>query len=354
MKKNIRKSTYRFLQEEFKFHQSEGIIDKTQVDKMMNFYEESSGLSFIKVLVTIGSILIGLGIISLIASNWDDISKFVKVLIIVAALAVSLFSSFKSKINYPRTSEALLYLSSLIYGAGIFLMEQIFHISGNYTSSFLIWSIGVLVMAMILKNLYLFFFAQFLTIIYINSNFNQFIIIPVVILLALYYYFNKYFKFDKISTLLTVILTLDFILYLLNYYDMIATYIIIIFFIIGQLMFYIKHKLNYDVFRFIGVIVFGISGFILTFEGAWRELNYIRYEGTIAIVFGIIFILLSLNLEYGSIIFFNSSCLFEPVVIILSEIHKNFPKGGPIKFFRIKFISDPIIQDITFFLNINP
>ncbi|MCG8540907.1 MAG: DUF2157 domain-containing protein [Clostridia bacterium] len=296
MKKKLSRSSYKFLSAELKWQKDKGIITEQQLDDMMTFYEEDSGINFIKILVTIGAVLIGLGILSFIASNWDYMSKFLKVATIMTALGVSMFTSFKLEKDYPKTSKALLYLSGLIYGAGIFLMEQIFNFSGGPTQSFLLWTIGILIMSLILKEKILFIFAHVLGIIYINASFNENIIVYTIILVTIFYWGNKYFNSSKVITFFNTAVALNSILYLLNYFNLDGIYIAIIFFLIGLGMYYIRHDLNLDTFRLQGMIVIGISGFMLTFRDMWEELPFVEDGNYITIGFGIILIIYLLSL----------------------------------------------------------
>lgn len=296
MKKKLSKANYKFLSEEFNIQKDKGIISQQQVDDMMTFYEEEQNTNFIKILVTVGAILIGLGVLSFVASNWEDISKISKVIIIVAAMGISIFTSFKLEKNYPRTSKALLYLSALIYGAGIFLMEQIFNFGGEFSRDFLLWSIGTVAIGLILREKLLFLFSHVLFLIYINGSFNQNIIIYSFIVLVVFYAGNKYFDFCKIVTFFNNLVALNFILYFLKYIDLNPLYITLIFFAIGLAMFYGRHKLNPDIFRVEGLIVVGISGLFLTIKDAWRELSFIEDGNVIAVCFGILLLIFLLSL----------------------------------------------------------
>lgn len=296
MKKKLSKDRYRFILKEFNEHRDRGIITKEQVDDMMTFYEEESSMNFIKILVTIGAILVGLGVLSFVSSNWMYINKPFKVGIIILALGLSIFASFKLEKVYPKTSKALLYLSVLIYGAGIFLIEQIFHFGGEFTRSFLLWTIGAIPIGLLLKEKIIFIFTHILFMVYINGSFDNNIIVYSVIILAILYAGNKYFNFSKIVTFFNNLVGLNFLLYFLNYIDMKAIYVILIFFGIGLAMYYTKHSLNLEVFKFEGLVTLGISGLFLTSKHAWQELNFISNGNAIAITCGILLLVYLLTL----------------------------------------------------------
>lgn len=112
----------------------------------------------IRIIVTIGAVLIGVGVFSFIAANWQGMANIVKVLTIVIMMAASYVGGWflKEKWHYEKTGEALLLLGSIIYGAGIFLVAQMFHTRGNWPDGFILWMIGTIVMAFAVESFSLF------------------------------------------------------------------------------------------------------------------------------------------------------------------------------------------------------
>jgi len=115
----------------------------------------------IRVIVTIGAILIGVGIFSFIAANWQEMTKLTKVLIIITAMMSSYIGGWflREKRYYEKTGEALLLLGAIIYGAGVFLIAQIFHIRGNWPDGFILWMMGTIIMAFAVESFLLFYLA---------------------------------------------------------------------------------------------------------------------------------------------------------------------------------------------------
>lgn len=296
MSKKLSKESYRFLLNELNHQKNRGIITKNQVDDMMDFYEESQGMSFIKILVTIGALLIGLGILSFVASNWAYIGKVTKMIMIVGAIGCSIFTSFKVEKNYPKTSKSMLYLSVLIYGAGIFLIGQMFNYGGDFTGAFLLWTIGVLPMSFMMRDKILCIFAHILASVYIGGSFNENIIIYSLILIVIFYIANKYLHYSKIITFFNNALAIYFIVYLLDYMNVNFLYGVLIFLGIGLFMHYKKHNLNVDIFKLQGMILIGVSGLSLTFSRTWRDLSFITDRDSVAIVCGIVLLIYLLSL----------------------------------------------------------
>jgi uncharacterized membrane protein len=101
------------------------------------------------VIFTIGSLLLGGGLISFVAANWEVIPTPIKLALLFAALlsfhAVG-FWLWHSK-NWRRLGHALIFCGCLVFGANIGLVAQIFHISSNWYGGFGAWALGSLVMA---------------------------------------------------------------------------------------------------------------------------------------------------------------------------------------------------------------
>ncbi len=123
--------------------------------------KEDTQKRIIRIIVTIGAVLVGMGIFSFIAANWQEMTKVIKVSMIVIAMIASYTGGWflREKWHYEKTGEALLLLGTIIYGAGIFLVAQMFHTRGNWPDGFILWMIGTIVMAFAAESFSLFYLA---------------------------------------------------------------------------------------------------------------------------------------------------------------------------------------------------
>jgi len=131
---------------------SAGTISQDQAKIMLAEINEKGSErqkgNIVNILATIGSVLIGVGIISMIAANWEFIPSMIKVLI----LLLSTFATFLTgyyfsyiKKNLPKVGNALIFLSTLIFGASIFLIAQIYNVpAGSNQWLLMLWLIGIL------------------------------------------------------------------------------------------------------------------------------------------------------------------------------------------------------------------
>ena len=106
------------------------------------------------VIFTIGGLLLGGGVISFVAANWEEISTPVKLTILFSALlgfhAVG-YWLWRSA-GWRRLGHALIFCGCLVFGANIGLVAQIFHIRGDWYGAFGAWAVGSLVMAWALRS----------------------------------------------------------------------------------------------------------------------------------------------------------------------------------------------------------
>ncbi len=286
--RKISNKNFEFLEKELDYSESKNFISKDQKEIILSQYTVSGGLNFIRVLLTIGSILIGIGILSFIASNWQVIGKAGKFIIIILGFTGVYYTSYILRDKYPKTSISLTYISILIYGAGIFLVGQMFNYGGDFTTAFFLWAIGIIPISIVFRDKLIFIFAHGLLLIYLNGYY-RFHEIPymIMVLIAVLYYLNKYYDYSKIITFFTNLLTINFIAYLCFLYDLDGVYTLGILLLLGLIMYYSPLEINRDVFISEGTILIGVSGLMLTVRDVWNDLGYIINPDAVSIIFAI-------------------------------------------------------------------
>ena len=129
----------------------DGTITPTQAKKMLadssKRKKEQSSNKLIIAISTIGAVLLGIGVILFIASNWRAIPNIIKVLILVASTFGAYYTGYLFKYqkrNLPKVGASLIFLGALLFGATVFLIAQMYNINANNHTLVLIWLIGVL------------------------------------------------------------------------------------------------------------------------------------------------------------------------------------------------------------------
>jgi len=144
----VSKGWIKKLLEETKQWVSEGIIDEAQKQRISSRYSERPEYSrLLNIVVTLGSILIGLGILLFVASNWDKLSRPAKITIIFSVISAFNFAGYyfrQVKDEFPGLGEGFLLIGAFSFGAGIWLIAQIYQIHYNFSAGILFWILGIL------------------------------------------------------------------------------------------------------------------------------------------------------------------------------------------------------------------
>ena len=120
----------------------QGLISKKQAEKIMLSEQSNNSNMAWKLMYWIAGLLIGLGFILIIGSNWDAIPALIKLLGNFGIWAGILYGTYWSVLNKKDTlKEFFLALSFLFVGATIGLIAQIFNLNGGWESFATTWAI---------------------------------------------------------------------------------------------------------------------------------------------------------------------------------------------------------------------
>ncbi len=125
---------------------AKGILNQETADKIKGYYGEVKSVSRITAVLiicgTIGALLIGLGIILLLAHNWEQFSRFTRAILSLAPLIIgqglALWVLWKRPQSGAFKEGAATFLS-LMVGASIALISQTYNIPGDTGTFILTW-----------------------------------------------------------------------------------------------------------------------------------------------------------------------------------------------------------------------
>jgi len=145
------------LQKELPGWVAAGLVTPDQADALSSRYEIGTGAErrrsrAVQAIAVIGAVAAGLGVILFFAANWDAISRAVRVLVLLAALFGSYAAGWLTIARRPLVGHALLFLGAIVFGAGIFLIGQMYHVQAHDPLAFALWSAGVAPLAWILRS----------------------------------------------------------------------------------------------------------------------------------------------------------------------------------------------------------
>lgn len=156
----------KWLRKQLDFWANKGILNQSQKDNIKSLYiwpgqevispaKEKPPINLIVVLEAIGAFLIGAGVISFIAFNWPKLPNFTKLILIIIAVVSAHLTGFFILSHRPKFQKAgfsFIFLGNIFYGAGIWLVAQIYHIQHAFPTGVFLWALGVLPFAYVVKS----------------------------------------------------------------------------------------------------------------------------------------------------------------------------------------------------------
>lgn len=150
------------LREEVETWRQDGTITGEQAQAIMARYpEDSAGYEaarrrqgLVVGFSILGAALVGLGIITFFAANWNEISRGVKLGALVAGVAVSYGAGYLlwQRLGYTAVGIALVLLGCIVFGAGVHLIGQIYHVPVDHPDLTAFWFLGVLPLAYVTRS----------------------------------------------------------------------------------------------------------------------------------------------------------------------------------------------------------
>ncbi|WP_158043636.1 DUF2157 domain-containing protein [Skermanella pratensis] len=104
------------------------------------------GLS--SLLALLGTVLVAVGALLFLAANWQGLGRVSKLAVLFGSLwGVHAAAWASLRTGMERFAEALLLLGVLLFGAGIMLVGQIYHLPADPPAGVLIWALGAVLAA---------------------------------------------------------------------------------------------------------------------------------------------------------------------------------------------------------------
>ena len=148
-----------WLQEELSLWRRDAIVTDQQAQRIADLYEGAGEVAqrgrsrAVFILMAAAATLVGLAALLLIGYNWDQLSREIKLALVLGVIGLTHAAGFSLRYrrNSPALSETVFFLGCLFYGAGIWLVAQVFHINAHYPDGIWWWAVGVLPFALALE-----------------------------------------------------------------------------------------------------------------------------------------------------------------------------------------------------------
>ncbi|MCX5655339.1 MAG: DUF2157 domain-containing protein [Planctomycetota bacterium] len=153
--KHIPAGFRRRLREELALWRAEGLVSTDQADALASRYRladlaKESSSTLLLSLYIVGALLVAGGVVSFVAAHWDGLPAAPKVALIVVAMLACHGGGFylwKIRETHPWLGHALIVLGTLVFGANLGLMAQIFNIHSNVYNGVAAWAVGATAVA---------------------------------------------------------------------------------------------------------------------------------------------------------------------------------------------------------------
>lgn len=136
--------------------QEAGLITAEQQRQIIEHFKlKEEGGRFLAVISFVGAVLVGCGIILLIASNWDEIPRGVKIAVgLLLMLGAHGAGWYLREVNghYQKNGEALHLVGAGLFLGNIALIGQIYHLSARPPNAFLLWWAGIAALPWLLRS----------------------------------------------------------------------------------------------------------------------------------------------------------------------------------------------------------
>jgi uncharacterized membrane protein len=138
-----------------------GVIGAGQIERILGCYESVADSGQRKhstarfALQGISAFLVGLAALLVIGYNWQELHWGVKLVLVFGSVTLTHAIGFYLRFftSARRLSEVAFFLGCLFYGAGIWLVAQVFHLDSHYPDGLWWWAVGVMPFALCLDTL---------------------------------------------------------------------------------------------------------------------------------------------------------------------------------------------------------
>jgi uncharacterized membrane protein len=103
----------------------------------------------------LGGLVAGFGVILFFAANWSDIPRPLRVLLLLTGVVAFFAAGFVLKEvrgTHPNIGHAFIFLGTVLFGASVFLVGQMYHVNAHDPLGFLFWALGALAMAVVVRS----------------------------------------------------------------------------------------------------------------------------------------------------------------------------------------------------------
>ncbi|GGG02881.1 DUF2157 domain-containing protein [Paenibacillus abyssi] len=131
------------------------IISAVQAERLLSLYDEKKHAAGI--LPILGSLLVGLGILTFVAANWQEIHDLWRLVILIIVMSVFYAGGERFyRRGDKKLGLALAGIGLMSFGAAMFLIVQMFHLLNMQTTAFILWGIAGVLLTFLYRSTFIF------------------------------------------------------------------------------------------------------------------------------------------------------------------------------------------------------
>jgi uncharacterized membrane protein len=131
--------------------QAQGLIPSASVEAIRaGFRSVPEGVTIASVVGIVGGLLIAAGFLAFVAANWTAIARPARFAILLAGIAAAYgIGAWFDRAGRNHLADLSVGVGSIVFGAAIALVGQMYHLGDDFAGGLLLWSAGALVAAVL-------------------------------------------------------------------------------------------------------------------------------------------------------------------------------------------------------------
>jgi uncharacterized membrane protein len=130
-----------------------GLLLPDQAAAIRRASDADSGLKLSWVFAMLGGLLLSAGVIAFVAANWQGIPRVAKLGGTIAAVVASISAAWAlDRRGLARATDAAATCAALLFGAGVALVGQMYHLPADWPAGALMVGIGALAVAALMRS----------------------------------------------------------------------------------------------------------------------------------------------------------------------------------------------------------
>jgi Predicted membrane protein (DUF2157) len=108
----------------------------------------AAGVNIPVVVAIVGGLLIAAAFLAFVAAHWTDLARLLRLAILLAAIVGAHgLGAWLAGAGRPVLADLCSGVGSIVFGAGIALVGQMYHLGGDFAGGMLLWAVGALAAA---------------------------------------------------------------------------------------------------------------------------------------------------------------------------------------------------------------